>query len=120
MKWKIFYEDGTTFTDQDGTPFEAPTSGVLVVICENDEVGRVLVYGQSYYFWWQEHGQWWAGNIIGMFDYLNRPGAKKVLFGREVPGKDWNKAIDEAEKDPYLPPKTAIHPMEKKMLRIRD
>ena len=120
MKWRIYYEDNSTFSNTDGEPWDAPTSGVLVVGCDNDEVGRVLVYGQSYYFWWEEHKQWWAGNIIGLFDYLNRPGPRKVLFGREVPGKDWNRAIYKAENDPYLPPKTALHPMEKKMQMIRD
>ena len=120
MRWRIYYDTGSTFSDTDGSPYDAPALGVLVIACEDESVGRVLVYGQSYYFWWDEHARWWGGNLFGMFDYLQRPGPRRVLFGREVPNPAWNGAIKLATDDLYLPPKTAIHPFEKSMARIRD
>lgn len=119
MRWRIYYSDGV-FSDTDGSAYMAPALGVLVVACEDEAVGRVLVYGQSYYFWWEKHQRWWGGNLFGMYDYLREPGPKRVLFGREVPNPDWDAAIKRATDDDYLPIKSAVHPLERSMLRVRD
>jgi len=120
MKYRIYYAGGSTYSDTNGSPFEAPALGVLVIACEDNAVGRVLVHGQSYYFWWPQYDRWWGGNLFGMYDYLQAPGPKRVLFGREVPNDEWETAVRIATGDEYLPVKSAIHPMEKSLQRSRD
>lgn len=61
VKWRIHYEDGSTFSNEDGTFQQAPSFGVIAVMCDKDE----LVLG---------------GDITGLIDYLCRVGI--VKFGR--------------------------------------
>lgn len=120
MKWRIYYADGSTYSDADGDPFDAPALGALVVACEDATVGRILVYGHSFYFWYPEHERWWAGNLLGLVNYLTKPGPRRVLIGEEVPNPKWDAAIERASADDYLPPKTAFHPAEKRLLMFKD
>ena len=41
MRWKIFYDDGQTFSDADGSVGEAKKTGVQAVVMECKEHGRV-------------------------------------------------------------------------------
>ena len=48
--WRIYYGDGTTFTSKQGTPADAPNSGVQVV---------KVFYAETYRCW---HGHKWDGH----------------------------------------------------------
>ncbi|OGS01551.1 MAG: hypothetical protein A2V88_02690 [Elusimicrobia bacterium RBG_16_66_12] len=49
MRWKIYYDDRTTFSSEDGRWSDAPTDGVLFVVVW-DERGKTPYSGADYYY----------------------------------------------------------------------
>ena len=82
--WKIFYDDGSTFSSDDGNAWEAPAVGVLVLMQVDSEGKRVLYCKDDYYCWeWRYPNEWVPCNEDGKNDYLHHHrGPKAVLFGR--------------------------------------
>jgi hypothetical protein len=111
MRWKIFYSDGTTYSDKDGDPFDAPARGVQVIIVEHPQVGRNVITKENNYWWTGE--RWFGGDLYGLYDYLQDAGPKKVIFGRIIDSVQYHEIVSKALIDPYLPPKTANLPGEK-------
>jgi len=60
MDWKIYYEDGSTFSSDDGGLEAAPAFGVQCVVCTPD--------------------LWGCGDIVGLVQYLAK-GWGVVKFG---------------------------------------
>ena len=104
MRWKIHYGDGSTFSSNDGDPFDAPALNVQIIVVRDDDpssqLGRYPVHRFDYY-WWDEP-DWFGGDLFGLFDYLSRPGAKRVLFGRTVANAEHQAIIDGALADPDM------------------
>lgn len=82
MEWKIFYEDGSTFSNLDGFPEEAPAFGVVGIACQPD--------------------LWGCGDFVGLIDYLaHSPGYYKVVrFGRLVANDVYDRVIKACRDDP--------------------
>lgn len=119
MDWIFYYERNgeilsTTSEDAGGDPAKAPADGVLVVGQKDPGVGWLLVQRPDAHFfvWVEEHKQWDAKDIYGLYDVLrNYPGAI-VRFGRGVPDELFRKALDMAIHDDRRPPKSGRHPRE--------
>jgi hypothetical protein len=89
LLWAIYYEDGTRFTNLDGTPDEAPFFGVIAIACVD--------------------GLWFARDRYGLMDYLQMPGMIKcVKMGRITTNKKYNFAAGWARADQDLPPNRTI------------
>lgn len=84
MWWKIYYDDNTTFSSEDGSPFDAPRTGVQVIAYE-DQLGRYWLMSQADYYYYEpgrpEWG-WWHADMWAIFDHLQRAKQPLVLFGR--------------------------------------
>lgn len=98
-RWRLYYGDGSTFSDEDGPPESAPPLDVQVISHADEtsarEVGSVLLYAKDYY--WFEAGNWYGGDLFGLFDYLLRAqGTAMVKFGRFVPRARFQAALDRA------------------------
>lgn len=104
LKWKIYYDDGSTYSDELGDPFEAPARGVQIIAIEHPEVGRELLGKEDFY--WYRDGRWFGGDNFGMYDYLLFPGPKKVIFGRVISSVEFQKIIKRCNVDDYLPLKS--------------
>lgn len=94
MRWRIHYEDGSTYSDLDGPHCEAPTRGVVGIAIKMG-VERGLIHGCDYYWWLNDE---WYGCMdkqgAGLFDYLMRDGFEKyVLFGRTLSNEAWDAAL---------------------------
>lgn len=104
MRWRIYYGDETSFTDADGSAFNAPALNVQAIACKTDdpksELGFYPVFRHDFY-WWDEPF-WYGGDLFGLFDYLMRPGPKKVLFGRSIPDPEHQAIVDRACESPEL------------------
>lgn len=52
-QWKIFYNDGTTYSDKNGLPKSAPIDGVLLIVQKGTglEDGQFILNGGEYYYW---------------------------------------------------------------------
>lgn len=112
LGWRVWYDHGGTFDDADGVPWDTPAFGVQVVTQADPDVGRFLLFRDDY-FWW-EQGRWWSGDLFGVWDYLGRPGPRKVLFGRQMPNDGFAAVVKAAMDDPDLPEKTAWDPRERR------
>ena len=114
MKFKIYYDDGSTYTDQDGPIELAPKVGVICIAQEDAFAGRKIDRSCDYYVM---HDYGMRGvDQFGLYDYLTQPGSKIVLFGRTVSDERWREIWDEAaNRDTYLPLKSAMTDDERRL-----
>lgn len=52
LGWKIFYDDGTTFSSRQGTFAEAPDTNVLTIVgyqMLDEPKTNITIYGRNYY-----------------------------------------------------------------------
>ena len=105
LKYKIFYANGQTYCDEDGPVNEAPKAGVMMVVVEDAEVGRVIEQGGPY--WVYDGFRWTNVNEAGLHMYMFSPGWKLVLYAQAVPDNHYRNFLAVATSDTYLPPKTA-------------
>lgn len=105
-KYKIFYGDGSTYSNKTGPPERAPKRNVQAITVEDDVIGRRIEATNDYYIYTTH--SWRGCDNFGLFDYLIEPGVKLVLFGRSLSDSEYKAIRDVATKDPYLPAKSAI------------
>lgn len=109
VNWIVFYDDGRSFSSDDGSPERADPWGVICVVSRSREHGRTLWVGKDY-FWWDEDAEWVCGDFAGLLDYLTRrPYAPKiVLVGRGRAATRFHDICKRALADPRLPEKTSL------------
>jgi len=113
VRWKIWYYDENTdeissFSNEDGEPWDAPAFGVQIITQEDDLAGRWNQVGDNYYVWRKD--RWWGADIIGMFDYLaNWKGRCVVRFGRHASNDMFQRVLVAAEEDKDFPKRSAWH-----------
>jgi hypothetical protein len=110
MDYKIYYDGGTVYT---GAPENAPAFGVLVIVQKNNAHGRYVVSNFDYFVW--QGSEWMGCDFIGLVDYLQQSGWKKVLFGRMVEKEYFYDVVRQANDDPDFPPRTAYYKNEVKV-----
>jgi hypothetical protein len=112
MLWRIFYTDGSTYSNTDGSPYDAPPDGVQVIVKSDKDNGRFLVAQRDYYWFDHRRQQWFGGDIGGFWQHLRKPGPAKVLFGEFVTNEEYQACVSAALADPDFQPKSARHPEE--------
>lgn len=100
--FRVYYADQPPYA---GDPYNAPAFGVLLILEHDPETGRRIVQGGDYYGW--TGTRWMPYDQAGFFDYLQTPGAKRVLFGRLVTNEEYQAVYDQAAADPDFEPRTA-------------
>lgn len=70
MRWAIIYDGGVVVTSDSTTWINAEGRGVLVIVIEDDMVGRQLIWGHDYYWFFPGQATPAGGDIIGLRDYL--------------------------------------------------
>ena len=108
----IFYEDGSTYSDAEGSVEGAPGRGVLIVAQSDADCGRELVHRRDWYWWRDDLARWVGGDVHGLADYLGQPGWCKAIQGVSTSHERYQRAYVRANADPYLPPKSARLPHE--------
>lgn len=88
VQWIIYYGDGSTFSNLDGEPEQAPPFGVQAIAC-ND-------------------GLWLGGDFVGLIDYLCRIGKKVVRFGTHIHNFKYEPILRIARADISIPPDRVI------------
>ena len=120
MQWIVYYADGSSFTNEDGPPENAPRDGVQAVAIANDKIGKALWHGGTsenfaFYCWHGalDDGEWVPHDQHGLIEYLRQPGAIKiVLRGYAIPIAAFRTIYDAAVADQRLPFKTDADPRE--------
>lgn len=118
MRWRIYYDDGATYSDEDGPVELAPCDGVIAIAQADATVGREILHAKHFYVW--DGGRWLpvgdqsapGDGHWGLFDYLRRPGWRKLVAGRTVRHEVYSRVYQRAMTDPDLPPKSARLPLE--------
>ena len=101
--WRIYYTDGSTFNDNQGSPEDAPAFGVVCIVHPNGLVGRVILHRHDWYYWTEDG--WSGGDLHGLLDrLLHRLSTTAVLQGRSVANKVFREIMARADKDPDFPP----------------
>jgi hypothetical protein len=110
-QWAIWYDDGRSFSSDDGPPENAPRWGVICIAAYSGDHGRMIWHATDYYGW---IGEWISFDAAGLLDYLgNRPGKEKVvLMGRHVPPDVFHRVYALANTDPRLPPRSSRDALE--------
>jgi hypothetical protein len=102
IDWIVHYDDGSSFTSEDGLPENAPRTGVQVVSCLHAYTGKLLWHGFDYYCW--QDDEWVPRNIVGLHDYLQQPGSQKiVLQARGIAYHRFTAVYNRAVDDARLP-----------------
>jgi hypothetical protein len=94
--WRIYYGDGSVYSDQDGLSFDAPTTNVQVIWCELPGCSGLL-HKRDYYWWDQDC--WWAGDEAGLWQYRFKPGPKRELYGTTIATVDYDAILKQAIND---------------------
>lgn len=118
--WKLYYHDGTTFSDDDGDWLEAPSRGVIGLEYVDHTTGRARDSNDFYIN--PPWGHPWGADQWGVLDLLIETGvmsesdrlsdlsteqmaAAGVKFGRSVSNEAWRAFMRWMDKDEELPPK---------------
>jgi hypothetical protein len=96
MEWEIYYGDGSTFSNEDGGPQDAPTRNVQVIVQDDPDVSWVMLTTHDYYVWRKD--RWFGVDKFGLWDYLASDGWKKVLFGRTLTNAEYKAIYERAKK----------------------
>lgn len=99
LKWRIYYDDGSTFSNLEGRFADAPSDGVLAVVEKDPQVGYVVYHGKDYYFKIPDDGTIGMADDLGPF--LRRLGVIKFgrWAGRTTWGREWDRIVSESRRD---------------------
>lgn len=108
MKWIIWYDDFSSFSSEDGEPWDAPRLNVVCIALAHQSCGRFLISG-DYYCWHFEDEEWLPHNWDGVVQYLQKPGKEKIIImGIQCTKDRWTNIMHiAAREDDRLPPRTA-------------
>lgn len=107
VRWRVYYDDGFTFSNEDGVPEQAPAFGVICIVSIDDLVGRVILHRRDWYYWSPKTEGWWGGDIHGLLDrLLHRIPTDAVCQGRTISDEAYRDIMAAADRDPDLPPKS--------------
>lgn len=120
MAWRIYYADGTTYSDEDGPVECAPGVGAQVVLQRSKTVEVERLYYKHHYVWSHQYGCWLGlgdqrapgDGLFGLVHYLMTPGWKKVVSGESLPYEVFERILERALRDPDFAYKSAILPTE--------
>ena len=99
-KFKIFYDNGTTYDNKSGPLDRAHKQGVIAIIVEDKTLGQRIETDCDFYCYFP-HG-WTGVSQSGLFDYLSSPGSKLVLFGRIVDSAKRETIFKAVENDTHI------------------
>ncbi len=92
-KWKIWYDDGSTFSSDDGSPEEAPVDGILAILEKLTNNTILNHHGNEFYYWSGEN--WYAGNQASLERWM-RVELPALKFGRWTKSSIWKEVIAES------------------------
>lgn len=101
--WKIFYDDGSTFSSDEGQPHDAPTEGFVCALGYNESGARYIMHGWDFYRFDRESDQWWGMNVYGLHDCLRRNNVYAYKEGRTLTDKRFQEIMRNAHTDPDFP-----------------
>jgi len=116
-KWRIFYDDNSTFGWSDGPPEDAPPEGVICIVGYKNDGRRYIQHGGSkdgassgyaqFYCYDLETNEWWGMDYAGLLDRLRRNLIHAFKEGRSIKDEDFQRIMNRAHNDPDFPQRIA-------------
>lgn len=97
LVWRIYYADGSIFSNLDGLPEDAPPTGVICIKQLSAENRWELQAISDYYIW--NGKEWWRADAPGFWLYMFRPGLKIVKFGENLQDFEFQRMMARARED---------------------
>lgn len=97
MMYRVYYSNGLALGSDEYDPEHLPARDVQVIVQDDPEVGWAMEHTRDYYVW--RDGRWRGADIFGLWDYLARPGWKRVLFGRTLLQDEYQEIYRRAKAD---------------------
>ncbi len=100
LQWRIYYDDGSTFDNLQGTEDKAPPFGVQCVVqLDAEGASRDRLQGPDYYIM-TETGRWIGCDLTGILDRLiNRIPFSGLLVGRWIELTAYHEVTHKAARD---------------------
>ena len=99
-KWTIYFDDGSTFSSEDGTPFDVPMH--KGVVCIADHKQKMTLHFHDWYYWHCDLGVWWCSDIHGLLYQLvrDRTGRiRSVMSGANVDNAFYQACLARANEE---------------------
>ncbi len=114
IMWKIYYDDGNTYSNEDSMWEQAPIHGVLCVVVRDPTMmwGRWIYSGYSsfdhpgqaeYYVKHPDSDEPYSTHDLAPFLAKGSADMSMVKYGREADQHVWNETMRKAQKDPDFP-----------------
>lgn len=92
VDWIIYYDDGSSFSSDDGETWDAPRTGVEVVVQRNEQTGYdFLCTIGDYFVYDKDRGGWRITDFWGTLDHCVSCRNPLVLFGRNMSDEEFQK-----------------------------
>lgn len=98
-KWRIYYDNGEVFTDDDGSPWEAPRTGVIAITQPNERVGWHVLYSADAYYFEDEREGWNKADEYTKWDHLCRAKYPLLVFGRMMASSEYETLLRRIRKE---------------------
>lgn len=115
LEWLILYADETTFSNLDGTEYEARRYGVMETFFMDPATG-VGVESSKIGHWIWKSNRWFAcDDHMGFWDYMfHHPGPTLAIFGRTLHDLEWQTDIHQKTTELLKTPKSAWRARERR------
>jgi len=99
MAWCIYYGDGTTFTNLDGEPWEAPGYDIMGI--QQGPPGDPRLISRDFYLYRADYDCWIEVDRDGLVDHCISAARHIIacLAGRTVPPAVWKAAMKRMADD---------------------
>ena len=122
MEWRIYYDDGSTFDNLDGAPWEAPGRGIICVVQpdpspEMYSVNTQVLQGHPFYWYHVEWGYWLHSDRDGILDQLTADRGNQVCavkMGRWLDFNKYREILETAKNDFDFPKKSGTSKAERR------
>lgn len=105
IEWQIYYSDGSTFSNEDGTPLEAPVLGVICAISpstsdpDRSEPSHLTIQWDRFY-WHPIYREWWGGHSdVADQRLANGDPIEAIKFGVNIDSPTYREIEEQANKD---------------------
>lgn len=106
LEWRIYYGDGSTFDNTQGTPFEAPPTDVQVIVHPSKDNGLLALHNWDWYYY-QDNMGWRGTDTWGLLDKLMWvKGVGAVKQARTIEDSVFQNVLNKARNDSDFPRKT--------------
>ena len=102
-RWKIYYDDGSTFSSDQGSPEQAPSLGFICAVGYDEEGNRYIMHGYDHYSYDLESEQWFGSDIAGLLDRLLHNKVFAYKMGRTLTKSAFREIMSRAHNDKQFP-----------------